>query len=328
MKEVVFIRQNIEKWRKMEQVAEHSGSVMPDELADAYMDTTSDLAFAQSNYPGSRITLYLNNLASALHNEIYANKREKWSRLLTFWTREVPHTMYVERRQLLVSFIVFSVSVFIGVISQLHDADFSRLILGNGYVDMTLENIANGEPMAVYNGSGETEMFLGITINNVFVSFVLFVMGLFTSIGTGWYLFQNGVMLGSFQTFFFQHDLLGTSMLAIWLHGTLEISAVIVAGAAGIAMGNGWLFPGTYSRLVSFQRGARRGLKIVVGTVPIFILAAFIESFFTRHTEWPDALRLTVILLSLLFVVYYYIYLPYKLNNGKRKKKNPVVQGS
>jgi uncharacterized membrane protein SpoIIM required for sporulation len=328
MKEVVFIRQNIEKWRKMEQVAEHSGSVMPDELADAYMDTTSDLAFAQSNYPGSRITLYLNNLASALHNEIYANKREKWSRLLTFWTREVPHTMYVERRQLLVSFIVFSVSVFIGVISQLHDADFSRLILGNGYVDMTLENIANGEPMAVYNGSGETEMFLGITINNVFVSFVLFVMGLFTSIGTGWYLFQNGVMLGSFQTFFFQHDLLGTSMLAIWLHGTLEISAIIVAGAAGIAMGNGWLFPGTYSRLVSFQRGARRGLKIVVGTVPIFILAAFIESFFTRHTEWPDVLRLTVILLSLLFVVYYYIYLPYKLNNGKRKKKNPVVQGS
>ena len=328
MKEVVFIRQNIEKWRKMELVAEHSGSVMPDELADAYMDTTSDLAFAQSNYPGSRITLYLNNLASALHNEIYANKREKWSRLLTFWTREVPHTMYVERRQLLVSFIVFSVSVFIGVISQLHDADFSRLILGNGYVDMTLENIANGEPMAVYNGSGETEMFLGITINNVFVSFVLFVMGLFTSIGTGWYLFQNGVMLGSFQTFFFQHDLLGTSMLAIWLHGTLEISAIIVAGAAGIAMGNGWLFPGTYSRLVSFQRGARRGLKIVVGTVPIFILAAFIESFFTRHTEWPDVLRLTVILLSLLFVVYYYIYLPYKLNNGKRKKKNPVVQGS
>jgi len=193
---------------------------------------------------------------------------------------------------------------------------------------MTLENIANGEPMAVYNGSGETEMFLGITINNVFVSFVLFVMGLFTSIGTGWYLFQNGVMLGSFQTFFFQHDLLGTSMLAIWLHGTLEISAIIVAGAAGIAMGNGWLFPGTYSRLVSFQRGARRGLKIVVGTVPIFILAAFIESFFTRHTEWPDVLRLTVILLSLLFVVYYYIYLPYKLNNGKRKKKNPVVQGS
>ena len=50
------------------------------------------------------------------------------------------------------------------------------------------------------------------------------------------------------------------------LHGTLELSAIIVAGAAGLAIGNGWLFPGTYSRLVSFQRGAKRGMKIVVGT--------------------------------------------------------------
>ena len=126
---------------------------------------------------------------------------------------------------------------------------------------------------------------------------------------------QNGIMLGAFQTFFYQHGLLGTSMLAIWLHGTLEISAIIVAGAAGITMGNGWLFPGTYSRLTSFRRGARRALKIIVGTVPIFVVAAFIEGFFTRHTEWPDALRLTIILLSLLFVIGYYIYLPYRVKN-------------
>ena len=321
MKEVVFIRQNIEKWRQMEQVAEHSGSTAPDVLADAYLDTTSDLAFAQSHYPESRITIYLNNLASALHNEIYANKREKWSRLLTFWTREVPQTMWTERRQLLVSFIIFAISVFVGMVSQLHDTEFARLILGDQYVDMTLENIVNGQPMAVYDGDNETYMFLDITINNVYVSFIVFVMGLFTSFGTGWFLMQNGIMLGSFQTFFFQHDLLGTSMLAIWLHGTIEISAIIVAGAAGITMGNGWLFPGTYSRLVSFRKSARRGLKIVVGTVPLFIIAAFIEGFFTRHTEWPDALRLTIILLSLIFVVAYYIYLPYHYYNVKRKEK-------
>jgi uncharacterized membrane protein SpoIIM required for sporulation len=322
MKEVVFIRQNIEKWRQMEKIAEHSDTTMPDVLADAYLDATSDLAFAQSHYPESRITIYLNNLASALHNEIYANKREKWSRVLTFWTREVPQTMWVERRQLLVSFIVFAVAVMIGAVSQLHDTEFSRLILGDSYVDMTLENIAMGKPMAVYDGGGETEMFLGITINNVRVSFILFVMGLFTSFASGWFLVQNGIMIGAFQTFFYQHGLLGTSMLAIWLHGTLEISAVIVAGAAGITMGNGWLFPGTYSRLTSFRRSARRALKIVVGTVPVFVLAAFIEGFFTRHTEWPDAVRLTIILLSLLFVVGYYIYLPYKHYGIK---KNLVV---
>jgi uncharacterized membrane protein SpoIIM required for sporulation len=161
-------------------------------------------------------------------------------------------------------------------------------------------------------------MFGYITLNNVRVSFVTFVLGVFTSLGTGFVLFQNGVMLGSFQTFFAQHGLLGQSVLAVWLHGTLEISAIVIAGAAGIAMGNGWLFPGTYPRLTSFRRGARRGLRIVVGTVPVFIVAGFIESFFTRHTEWPDLLRLSIILASLAFVTYYYIVLPKKKSNEHR----------
>jgi undecaprenyl pyrophosphate phosphatase UppP len=93
-------------------------------------------------------------------------------------------------------------------------------------------------------------------------------------------------------------------------------------------MGNGWLFPGTYSRLASFRRSARRGLKIIVGTVPVFVIAAFIEGFFTRHTEWPDAVRLTVILLSLLLVVGYYIYLPYKHHYGIQSKENLDLQGA
>ena len=143
-----------------------------------------------------------------------------------------------------------------------------------------------------------------------------FVSGLLTSFCTGLVLLQNGIMLGAFQTFFAQHGLLWESALAIWLHGTIEISAIIVAGAAGIAMGNGWLFPGTYSRLYSFRRGAMRGLKIVIGTVPLFCVAGFIESFLTRHTEYSNVFRLTIISASALFIVYYYIVLPYLRNHN------------
>ncbi len=319
MKEVTFIRQNIEKWRSAELVVEAVGETEATVLADTYIDVTSDLAFAQTHYPESKITRYLNNLASALHNEIYRSQRYRWSRLLTFWTDEVPLTMWEARRELLMSFVVFLVSALVGMSSQLLDSEFCRIILGDSYVDMTLQNIANGEPMAVYSGNPESDMFSMITLNNVKVSFVIFALGVFTSIGTGFMLFQNGVMLGSFQTFFAQHGLLWQSALAVWLHGTLEISAVIVAGAAGIAMGNGWLFPGTYPRLVSFRRGARRGLRIVVGAVPLFVVAGFVEGFITRHTEWPDLLRLTIILSSLVFVVYYYIILPKKKSNENRK---------
>lgn len=316
MKEVTFIRRNIEKWKATEKVVEQAARLSPDQLADAYTDLTADLSFAQTHFPNSRITIYLNNLASALHNTIYRNKREKWSRIITFWSQEVPHAMYNGRRELLTSFIIFVVSVLIGVLSAANDANFVRLILGNGYVDMTLDNIARGEPMAVYSGASEVPMFLQITLNNIMVSFNCFAMGIFTSFGTGYMLLVNGIMIGAFQTFFYQHGLLWESTLAIWLHGTLEIWAIIVAGAAGLALGNGWLFPGTYSRIESFRRGAKKGLKMVVGTVPIFIMAGFIEGFITRHTELPDLLRLGLILTSLAFIIFYYIYLPNRKKHG------------
>ena len=213
MKEVTFIRRNIEKWKETEKVVERAASLSPDQLADAYTDLTADLAFAQTHFPTSRITIYLNNLASALHNEIYRNKREKWTRIITFWTQEVPRNMHDARRELLTSFLIFVASALIGVLSAANDPDFVRLILGNGYVDMTLDNIANGEPMAVYNGSSEVPMFLGITLNNVMVSFNCFAMGLLTSFGTGYMLLSNGIMVGAFQTFFYQHDCCGNPVL-------------------------------------------------------------------------------------------------------------------
>jgi uncharacterized membrane protein SpoIIM required for sporulation len=180
--------------------------------------------------------------------------------------------------------------------------------------------------MAVYDSESEGLMFFMITRNNIGVSFLAFVSGLLTSFGTGFVLLQNGIMLGAFQTFFAQHGLLWESALAIWLHGTIEISAIIVAGAAGLAIGDAWLFPGTYSRLYSFRQGAKRGLKIVMGTVPLFCVAGFIESFMTRHTEWPDGVRLAVILTSAAFIIYYFIILPFKRNYQHGKETDNALQ--
>ena len=243
MKEFTFIRNNIDKWQRAEIIISDADSQSPDRLAEVYTDLTSDLAFAQTHYPDSRITIYLNKLSSVLHNSIYRNKREKWTRILTFWTQEVPLVMYDARKLLLASFLIFLISMLIGVMSQCFDHDFCRIILGDYYVDMTLDNIAKGKPMAVYDSDGELNMFLGITFNNIRVSFMMFVSGILTSIATGAYLFQNSVMLGCFETFFAQRGLLYESFLAVFVHGTLEISAIIIAAAGGLAIGNGWLFP-------------------------------------------------------------------------------------
>jgi len=313
MKEAIFVRQNRGKWKRYEDCLKNIERQSPDALADIYIDITNDLSFAQSHYPNSRIYLYLNSLSIRLHQFINRKKKEKFSRIVTYWKQEVPLVMYNARKELLYSFLIFAVSVLIGIFSTAHDEDFPRLILGDGYVNMTKENIESGDPMAVYKSDNGATMFFGITVNNILVSFIVFVSGMFTSIASAYVLIKNGIMLGCFQYFFYDYGLLKESFLAVWIHGTLEISAIIVAGAAGITMGNGWLFPGTYSRIVSFRKSARKGMKIIIGTIPIFITAGFLESFITRHTELPDFARAAIILLSLSFVIFYYIIYPKKL---------------
>jgi uncharacterized membrane protein SpoIIM required for sporulation len=315
MKEAVFFRQNRGKWKRYEDCLRNIEQQSPDALADIYIDITNDLSFAQSHYPNSRISIYLNSLSIRLHQFINRKKKEKFSRIITYWKQEVPLVMYSARKELLYSFLIFMVSVLIGVFSTAQDEDFPRLILGDEYVNMTKQNIENGDPMSVYKQDESGVMFLGITLNNIGVSFNIFVYGIFTSIASAYILMRNGIMLGCFQYFFFSHGLLKESFLTVWIHGTLEISAIIVAGAAGITMGNGWLFPGTYSRIVSFRKSAQRGMKIIVGTIPIFIIAGFLESFVTRHTEFPDFVRAVIILLSLSFVIFYYIFYPRELAN-------------
>ena len=310
MKEAVFVRQNRSKWKRYDDCLRHIKEQSPDDLADIYIDVTNDLSFAQSHYPNSRIHFYLNNLSAKIHQYINLKKKEKFSRIFTYWTTEVPQVMYDARKELLYSFLIFIASVIIGIYSTAYDKDFPRLVLGDQYVDITLQNIADGKPMGIYGSGNESVMFLGITMNNVLVSFVIFVSGIFTSIASAYRLITNGIMVGCFQYFFYNQGLFRESFLTIWIHGTLEISAVIVAGAAGITMGNGWLFPGTYTRIESFRRSAKRGAKIIVGTVPIFVIAGFLESFVTRHIELPDGIRLTIIGLSLFFVIFYYVYYP------------------
>ncbi|MCW5519791.1 stage II sporulation protein M [Aureitalea sp. L0-47] len=313
MREAAFAKQNKDKWLKFENVLRNNVQVSPDELSALYIEITDHLSYAQTFYPNSNTLRYLNGLSVLAHQKIYKTKRESRSRFITFYTEEFPLFFAQYQKQLLISFLTFALFSIIGAYSSATDGDFVRLILGDGYVNMTLDNIDSGDPMAVYKEMGEMNMFLGITINNVRVALIAFLFGIFFSLGTLYILMRNAIMLGSFQYFFYDQGMLWESARTIWIHGTIEISVIIVAGAAGLVFGNGILFPGTYSRLQSFVRGAKAGLKIVISTVPFFIIAGFLEGFVTRHTEMPDWLAILIILGSLNLIVFYYVIYPIKL---------------
>lgn len=322
MREASFVKQNKEKWIGFETALHNNAKINPDDLASYYIQLTNDLSYAQTYYPDSKTLLYLNSLASQAHQKIYITKKESKNKIISFWKYEFPLFFKQYHKTLLFTFLFFMAAVIIGIVSTLNDDSFVRLILGDSYVNMTIENIENGEPMAVYKSGSQVGTFLGITVNNIRVAIIAFAMGVLFSVGTIFILFSNGIMLGAFITFFYNYGILDKTS-TIWLHGTIEISVIVIAGCAGLVMGNSFLFPKTFSRRVSFMKGAKDGLKIVVSTIPFFIIAGFIEGFFTRFgDQMPKMLAYSIILASFTLIVYYYILYPIILN--KQLSKNTL----
>ncbi len=314
MREATFVKKNKEKWLLFEDALYKKTNVSPDKLSDLYTELTDDLSYSKTFFPNGSTTQYLNSIASVAHQKIYKTKKESKNRLITFFKTEFPLLFFNYQKELLIAFSVFVFFSLVGAFSAANDIDFVRLILGDNYVNMTLENIQKGDPMAVYKKANEVDMFIGITFNNIKVAMYAFMLGILFAVGTLYVMMQNGIMLGSFLYFFYDKNLLWESSRTIWIHGTIEISVIVIAGCAGLVLGNGILFPATYSRLEAFKRSMKDGLKIMVSTIPFFIIAGFLEGFVTRHTEMPDWLAISIILISLSLIIFYYVIYPIQLH--------------
>ena len=312
MREVAFIKQNKEKWLEFELAIFGKAKKNPDELANLYIQMMNDLSYAQTYYPKSKTVVYLNHLASQIYQKIYKTKRTEKNRFLEFFKTEVPLLLYEYRRYLLYAFILFFVTVAMGVVSARYDQNFVRLILGDNYVNMTLDNIKKGNPMAVYGSGSNWGSFIGITMNNLYVGARCYIYGIFGGLGTFYIFLQNSLMLGSFQYFFYDQGVFWKSVRGIWIHGSMEIFAIVIESAAGFILGASILFPKTFSRLNSLKIGFKNSFKIFLSTFPFTISAGFLEGFITRYSiDMPNWLSSFIILFTLGIISFYYLVYPF-----------------
>jgi len=195
-------------------------------------------------------------------------------------------------------------------------------VLDDDYVNKTERNIANGNPFGVYEQGNPILSWLFLMIHNIKVSILAFVSGLFCGVPTLYILCQNAVMVGVFDQLFASHGLGIDFWLVVFVHGTLEMTAIIVSSAAGIVLGKSFLFPGTIKRLDAFKQGAKDGVKMVVGLMPVFALAAFFEGVITRLYNDMSILTTLIFSLSMLFVIWYFIVYPIRLARRMRLQLN------
>jgi uncharacterized membrane protein SpoIIM required for sporulation len=306
LREALFIKKNKDRWEKIQQQPAEDA----DEMAADFTQLLDDLAYAKSFYPGSQVTQFINGQASRIYLSIYKNRKEENNRLVTFWKYDVPLTVRKHHGIIGFAFILFVLFFAIGFFSSANDPGFVREVLGDDYVDMTEENITAGNPLGVYSKGNSILSFLGIMINNITVSFIYFVKGLSFGILTMTSLGKEAIRLGAFEHMFFSKGYGLQSVLGVLIHGLLELTAIIVACGAGIVLGKSFLLPGTISRIDSLKQGAKDGVKIVVGLMPVFIIAAFFEGFITRFYRMPISVNLSLLSVFFLFVAWYFIIYP------------------
>jgi len=332
VREAMFIKKNAEKWKAYQ----HQQTENPDETAERFITLIDDLSYAKTFYPKSKVTRWINGIAASIYQSIYKNKKEKYSRIFQFWKYELPLLFKKYHRIFLFTAFVFVLFVLIGYFSSEHNPEFVRGVLGDEYVNMTEDNIAKGDPFGVYKDENPFSMFVRIAFNNIKVSFFTFIGGFTLGLLTFFLLWSNGIMLGSFQYLFFANGLGYKSILVIWIHGTIEISSIVIAGTAGFILANGILFPGTYKRMESFKRGAKDAAKVLICLVPFFIVAAFLESYITHlmsqtydkaaNSGMPVWLSVMILAASLILIVWYFIIWPIKLNRkGFYIKEDGIV---
>lgn len=311
MREVAFIAQNKQNWLNVEQIIAGKSSVTSDDLVDTYNKLLNDLSFAKTYYPKSKLVFYLNYLTAQLHLQLYKKKRYSFKRVLDFFNVEVPLLSFQYRKFIYFAFALFFVLVGIGVLSAIEDEPFVRYVLGDDYVDQTMTNIANGNPVSIYKSGSDWGSFIGIAFNNLRVGAMMYFYGMLLGLGTLFILFQNSMMLGAFQTMFYLNDVLLKSVQGIWIHGSIEIFGMVIEAAMGFALAASFIFPQTYSRIASFKIGFKNTFKVYLSTVPFTIFAAFLEGYVTRFAlEMGVFAAFSIILLTLGFIAFYYLLYP------------------
>ena len=245
------------------------------ELSLLYRQTAADLAAIREDRSSVHFARYLNQLLARAHNTIYAGRRASPWALLSFFRETYPRVFRKNLNGCLFALAIFLVSGIVGAVVTYQNPDFEVKVLGPAMVhtierhEMWTHSIVGIKPLASS----------AIMTNNISVGFTTFALGITGGLGTIYMMIFNGLLIGVIGTACW----LSGMSLQLWSfvapHGVLELPAIFIAGGAGFRLAYGLLFPGTLPRRESLARAGSEAVKLLLGTIPILIVAGLIEAF-------------------------------------------------
>ncbi|QKG84431.1 stage II sporulation protein M [Kroppenstedtia pulmonis] len=270
-----------------------------DELGHTYRQVTAHLAYAQTYFPTHPVTQYLNNLTTKAHQAIYGyNPKSDIRKWVRFFTHRFPELFYDRS-------LFFLTAAFLFIAGALFAYGYTMVTPENATAFVPPEVVDQIDPDQVgVNQWDHTVVSSQIMINNIQVAFLCFAFGALFGIGTVWVLFSNGLLIGALAALFQQAGGAYIFWAFIWPHGVIELTAIFISGAAGLSLAYSFFVPGELPRLESFKREGRVTVQIILGVIPLFIVAGLIEGFLTP-APWPHWTKYLIALSTLVFLTYY-----------------------
>ena len=249
---------------------------------------SADLSAARTLSAGPKIVAYLNDLALRSHNLVYRAPRRSLLRTLADLRHAIPAAVQARAGALGVATMIFTSGVLLGAFGTVLDEQVARTILGAEFV----ERIQEGEywVVRIFGVLPSSVLTSWILTNNLSVAIALFATGI-TGLLPAFILLNNGLMLGSVLALVTQYGLLPRFIPFLIPHGIIEISAILLAGAGGLVVFDGWLNPGDRTRLRGLADAARQGLMVAAAAAPALVLAAFVEGTLSPVETMPAWLR-------------------------------------
>lgn len=264
------------------------------ELGLLYRQTASDLATVREDVTSHQLTFYLNQLLGRAHNLIYMGHKQKMSGLVRFYAQTFPQVFRETFRQTFLAFLIFIVTGIATWAVTIRDPAFAHRMLGPEMMatiekrEMWTQSIVTVKPLAAS----------GIMTNNLAVCFTTFALGITAGLGTIRLMVTNGMLIGVIGAATWQAGMALQLWSFVAAHGVLELPAIFISGGAGLEIARGMLFPGLLPRRESLALAGGRAARLMIGIVPILIIAGIIEGFVSPS---GIAISLKFLLAALLF---------------------------
>lgn len=281
-------------WTRLTELLERAGSSGVralshkelQELGLLYRQTAADLAAVREDPYEEALARSLNQLLARAHNLLYAGRGHSGWGIVEFYAKTYPRIFRENFAYVAAAFFLFLMAALMGTLLTFRDPGFERYFLGPAMLEtiqqhkMWTESVLTIQPLAAS----------GIMTNNIVVTLYAYVGGLTAGLLTIRAMLFNGLMIGVIGVACYEGGMSNLLWSFVAPHGVLELPAIFIGGGAGLMLARGLLFPGLLSRRESLAKAGRESVRLVLGIIPILIVAGTIEGFFSP-THLPSALK-------------------------------------